>query len=89
MSTYRPEKGGVSVTTNETFLVFVLAIALVAILLRSWLRSRGRKQGIDFVREAYPIWAVQGPFESGEQSAAGCDESRLLRSEDQQQDKTT
>ena len=57
-------------TTNETLLVFVLAIAVVAILLRSWFASRGRDRGSNIAREVLAVWAVKGPFKSGEQSAA-------------------
>jgi len=57
-------------TTNETLLVVVLVIALVAFLLRSWFASRGRAQGSGIAHEVLSVWAAQGPFESGDQSAA-------------------
>ena len=57
-------------TTNETLIVIVLAIALIAILLRSWFASRVRKQASGMAQQVFPVWAAQGPFESGKESAA-------------------
>lgn len=57
-------------TTDETLFVIVLVIAPIAILLLFWFESRGSDKGEKFAREALLIWAVEGPFDSGEQSAA-------------------
>lgn len=48
----------------------VAVVAIVAVLLWLWSRSRSTKQASELARQLFPAWAAQGPFYSGNESAA-------------------
>jgi len=56
--------------TTQSLVLILLAVTIVAVLLWVWFRSYTVKKVGKIVRQVYPVWAAQGPFESGEQSAA-------------------
>lgn len=54
----------------STQLILVACIiAVVALLLWLWFRSHTLKRASNIAQQVFPVWAAQGPFESGEQSA--------------------
>jgi len=52
-------------------IIFLIALIVAggAFALRYWIRSQARKQAAEVTRDVYPVWATQGPFDSGTQSA--------------------
>lgn len=53
---------------NDTLMI-VLIVIVVAIWLVMWWRSRVRNLASGMAQQVFPVWAAQGPFESGRQSA--------------------
>lgn len=52
-------------------IILATVIALVAFVLRArWAKKRGYEMASEKARQVFPVWAVQGPFNSGEESAA-------------------
>ena len=57
-------------TGIQVLLLVLLAAAVLVVLLWRWYRSRIFEQAGDLARQVFPVWAAQGPFDSGAQSAA-------------------
>lgn len=54
---------------STQLLLVALIIVVVALLLWLWFRSYTLKRASNMVQQVFPVWAAQGPFQSGEQSA--------------------
>lgn len=57
------ELGGIIVSAA----ILVLGIVVAG---RFLLRSQARKVASDAAKQVFPVWAIQGPFDSGTESAA-------------------
>ena len=55
--------------TAQVVLLIALIVAGGAFAFRYWIRSQAMKQAAEVTRDIYPVWAAQGPFGSGTQSA--------------------
>lgn len=56
--------------TNSQFTALILLVVVVlAALLWQWYRSHIFKRASGLARRVFPVWAAQGPFDSGEESA--------------------
>ena len=56
--------------TAQILLLIVLIIVGVALAIRYWIRSQATMKAAEVTRDVYPVWAAQGPFDSGVRSAA-------------------
>jgi hypothetical protein len=56
--------------SSASVVLILLVTVAVSILLRRWLRAQAFKQAGGVARQVFPVWAAQGPFESGAMSAA-------------------
>lgn len=57
--------------TNFQFaLLILLVVAILAASLWQWYKSHIFKRASGLARRVFPVWAAQGPFDSGEESAA-------------------
>ena len=63
-------QGIFSMTSLQFALLIVLVVAVLAVSLWHWYRSHIFKRASGLARQVFPIWAAQGPFDSGEESAA-------------------
>ena len=54
---------------KEIVLTTLIAAIVAAVLVRKWYRAREFKVASEMAKEVFPVWAAQGPFASGEQSA--------------------
>jgi hypothetical protein len=54
---------------TQIVLMLLLIAASVTIAFKLWVRSRATAEVAEVTREVYPVWAAQGPFETGAQSA--------------------
>lgn len=57
-------------TSLQLILVILVVGAILAAPLWQWYRSRIFKRASGLARRVFPVWAAQGPFDSGEESAA-------------------
>ena len=56
------------ISLQVTSLILIVAVVLAA-LLWQWYRSHIFKRASGLARRVFPVWAAQGPFDSGEKSA--------------------
>ena len=54
---------------KEIILATLIVAIVAAVLVRKWFRARVFKMASEMAKEVFPVWAAQGPFTSGEQSA--------------------
>ena len=61
-------------TSIQSVLLILLVVVIAAVLLWLWFRShtykQAAKQAASLAREVFPVWAAQGPFQSGAESEA-------------------
>jgi len=57
-------------TSLQVAVLILIATAVLAALLWQWYRSHIFKRASGLARRVFPVWAAQGPFDSGEESAA-------------------
>lgn len=57
-------------TSIQTVLLILLVVAALGVLLWRWYKSHIFEGASGLVRQVLPVWAAQGPFESGYESAA-------------------
>lgn len=55
--------------TAQVVLLIALIVAGGALAFRYWIRSQATKQAAEVTGDVYAVWAAQGPFDSGTQSA--------------------
>lgn len=56
--------------TPEIIVLVVLCIFGIVVAARVLLRSQAHKNASDLAKQVFPVWAAQGPFNSGAESAA-------------------
>ncbi len=57
-------------TSLQVAVLILIATAVLAALLWQWYRAHIFKRASGLARRVFPVWAAQGPFDSGEESAA-------------------
>jgi len=57
-------------TSLQVAVLILIVTAALAALLWQWYRSHIFKRASGLARRVFPVWAAQGPFDSGEKSAA-------------------
>ena len=57
-------------TSLQVAALILVVVIVVAALLWQWYRSHIFKRASGLARRVFPVWAAQGPFETGEESAA-------------------
>jgi len=57
-------------TSLQVAVLILIATDVLAALLWQWYRSHIFKRASGLARRVFPVWAAQGPFDSGEESAA-------------------
>ena len=57
-------------TSLQVAALILLVVAVLAALLWQWYRSHIFKRASGLARRVFPVWAAQGPFNSGEESAS-------------------
>lgn len=55
---------------TQLSLLILLVVTVIGVLVWLWFRSNTVKHAACMVSEIFPVWAAQGPFESGKQSSA-------------------
>jgi hypothetical protein len=53
---------------KEMLVVALIAAVVLIISIRKWIKSRALKIASENAKVLFPVWAIQGPFKSGEQS---------------------
>ena len=56
--------------TPEIFVLAVLGILGIVVAVKLLLRLQAHKDASDLAKQVFPVWAAQGPFHSGAESAA-------------------
>jgi hypothetical protein len=57
-------------SNTEIVILVVLILVLLIVAFKPFKRTQARKEVSDTVKQVFPVWAAQGPFESGAESAA-------------------
>lgn len=53
---------------KEVLVVAVITVVVLTMVIRKWIKSRAFRIASENAKELFPVWAIQGPFNSGEQS---------------------
>jgi hypothetical protein len=54
---------------KEILIVALITVVVLTILIRKWIKSQAFNIASEEAKELFPVWAIQGPFNSGEESA--------------------
>jgi hypothetical protein len=63
-------RGTVAVLIGPISILSSVIIAAISVLLWRWSKSHALQRARGLARQVFPVWAAQGPFESGADSAA-------------------